>query len=393
MSHSHGGAVCTGAHHDEEDHAVSDLELTPANETVNNKYRSAAQIANDALKAVIGATVEGKSVTELCEFGDDFITVAASKLFKGTKMGKGIAMPTCISLNNCACHYSPLRSDPEILLKAGDVVKIDLGAHFDGYIATAGHTVTVGASAANKIKGKVADAMFAASQCLEAATRMLKPDSTHTSTDVNDKLMKICESYGVTLVENMVSHQLVQNDIHGSKSIVQNPTEDQKSGVSKFYFEPYEVFALDILISTGTGKVKQGDARTTVFKKNNTQYALKLKSSRLFFSEATAKFGSMPFTLRGVFEDEAKARVGVVECAKHQIMSPYPVLYEKEGETIVQLKATVFVLPSGVSKIAGLPVDLSAYETEKSITDIDICALLKTSLKIKKEKKVEEVKA
>ena len=36
----------------------------------------------------------------------------------------GIAFPTCISVNNCICHFSPLKSDPELLLKDGDMVKM-----------------------------------------------------------------------------------------------------------------------------------------------------------------------------------------------------------------------------------------------------------------------------
>lgn len=31
------------------------------------------------------------------------------------------------------------------------------------------------------------------------------------------------------------------------------------------------------------------------------------------------------------FEDEKKARLGVVECVKHDLVEPYNVLYEKEG--------------------------------------------------------------
>lgn len=36
--------------------------------------------------------------------------------------------------------------------------------------------------------------------------------------------------------------------------------------------------------------------------------------------------------LHRAFEDEKKARMGVVECAKHELLQPFNVLYEKEGE-------------------------------------------------------------
>ncbi len=35
------------------------------------------------------------------------------------------------------------------------------------------------------------------------------------------------------------------------------------------------------------------------------------------------------------FEDESKARLGVVECAKHELLQPFSVLHEKEGEALV----------------------------------------------------------
>lgn len=66
-------------------------------------------------------------------------------------MKKGIAFPTCISVNNCVCHFSPLRSEADLKLTDGDVVKIDLGAHIDGFIAVAAHTVIVGASKDTKV--------------------------------------------------------------------------------------------------------------------------------------------------------------------------------------------------------------------------------------------------
>lgn len=48
-------------------------------------------------------------------------------------MEKGIAFPTCISVNNIVGHYSPLKSEDSIL-KKGDLAKISLGVHIDGFV-------------------------------------------------------------------------------------------------------------------------------------------------------------------------------------------------------------------------------------------------------------------
>lgn len=89
-------------------------------------------------------------------------------------MKKGIAFPTCLSVNNCVCHFSPIRSEPDVLLKEGDVVKIDLGAHIDGFIAVSAFTTIVGASAEKPATGRKADAVLAAYYCSQAALRLLK---------------------------------------------------------------------------------------------------------------------------------------------------------------------------------------------------------------------------
>ena len=52
----------------------------------------------------------------------------------------------------------------------------DLGAHIDGFIAVAAHTVSLsGGSASGPVEGQAADALQAASTALEAALRLVRP--------------------------------------------------------------------------------------------------------------------------------------------------------------------------------------------------------------------------
>lgn len=50
----------------------------------------------------------------------------------------------------------------------------DLGAHIDGFIAVAAHTVIVGSSAGKKVTGRQADVTLAAYWAVQAALRLLK---------------------------------------------------------------------------------------------------------------------------------------------------------------------------------------------------------------------------
>jgi curved DNA binding protein len=358
---------------------------TIADDIVVTKYKMAAEITNNVLKETVEACKVGASVRAMCSTADTRMDEETAKAFKkDKKVLKGIAFPACISVNNCICHFSPLNSDPDVVLKDGDVVKIDLGAHIDGFIAVVAHTVVVGTGKDNKITGKKADAMMAAHLASEAALRLIKPgNETYMITDA---VQKIAESFGCKPIEGMLSHQLEQNRIDGEKTIIQNPSEAQRKEHDKFEFELHEVYGVDVLVSTGEGQGKEKDVKVTVFKKTDETYMLKMKNSREFFSAVTKKHGAMPFTLRSC-ENETKAKMGVVECVTHKLIEPFQVLYEKEGESVCQFKFTVLLMPNGPHKITGLPLDLEILETDKKIEDLDIQKLLKTSANPKAAKK------
>ena len=77
----------------------------------------------EAINFVAGECKAGASVAEICAAGDKLITEKLSKVYKGKKVEKGIAFPTCVSPNNCCGHFSPLTED-SVNLKEGDVCKM-----------------------------------------------------------------------------------------------------------------------------------------------------------------------------------------------------------------------------------------------------------------------------
>jgi len=172
----------------------------------------------------------------------------------------------------------------------------------------------------------------------------------------------------------------------GKKTIIQNPNEAQKKDHKKIEFELHEVYGVDVLISSGDGKGKEKEARTTVYKRTEQTYALKMKASRMFYSEVSNKFTMMPFTLRA-FDDEKKARLGVGECVNHELMIPYPVLFEKDGEYVAQFKFTVLLMPNGPLRITGCGFDVESAQSEYQIQNEDIKKLLATEVSKKKPKK------
>lgn len=343
------------------------VEQTIAEDLVVTKYKMAGEIVNRTLKTLLGLVQPGKSVREICVEGDRLLTEETGKVYKKEKeLKKGIAFPTCVSVNNCIFHFSPSKNDTDYVLQDGDLAKIELGAHIDGFAALVAHSVVVQADAAAKVTGRKADAVLAAYWAAQAALRLLKPEKTNT--EITEAVQKIAEDYKCKPIEGMLSHQLKQFETEGEKTIIQNPNEAQRKDHEKCTFKVHEVYAIDVTVSTGEGTGRAKDTRTSVFKKTDFNYQLKLKSSRALLSEIKTKYGNFPFNLRN-FEEEAKARLGVVECVQHKMIDSYDVLYEKANETVARFKFTVLIMPNGVNLVTGLPVDLDKYESEHSVLD------------------------
>ena len=115
---------------------------------------------------MLAAAVPGAKVCDLCALGDKTVEAEAAKFYNkkdkdGNKIDKGIAFPTCVSVNNQVCHNSPL-DDNTVVLEEGQAVKIDLGAHVDGYIAVVANTVVLMGDANAPVTGQQADVMQAA---------------------------------------------------------------------------------------------------------------------------------------------------------------------------------------------------------------------------------------
>merc|ERR1719219_1664192 len=132
---------------------------------------------------------------------------------------KGIAFPTCVSVNEIAGHFSPLRGESRGLIP-GDLVKVDMACHIDGYIAAAGHSLVVGG---DQVEDRRADVIMAAWNAAEAAVRLVQVGNTNTQ--VTETFAKIADEFGCKPVQGVLSHQLKKHVIDGSRVIISTPTD------------------------------------------------------------------------------------------------------------------------------------------------------------------------
>ena len=296
---------------------------------------------------------------EICEKGDKFLEEEVGKVYKGKKLSKGIGHCTTVSPSSYVTPYTPIKSDveeAERTLKAGEAVKIQLGAQIDGFPSIVCDTVIVpsGANQNDELPGRQADLLLATHWCNELLLRTLVPagllatgsdeekrkaqaQKGYSQVKINQLLEKVAKSYGCNLVENTTCWLFDRNEIESKKKIIFAPGEGVRGeGLP----DVGEVWGLEMGVSLGSGKIKNLGDRTTLHRRTDTTYGLKRPSSRATLSEIVKRFGTFPFSLRQL-EDERAGKVGIVECVRGGVVRQYEVVGDKDGEAVCRLFTTI----------------------------------------------------
>ncbi|CBH16692.1 aminopeptidase, putative [Trypanosoma brucei gambiense DAL972] len=340
--------------------------------TINNsdvvmRYKKAAVWCNETLQVLLDAIVPGAKVYDLCKLGDETIAKKLRTMFRGTE--KGIAFPTCISLNNCVAHNCPSPGDDAAsqVVQLGDVVHVDLGIHIDGYCAQVAHTVQVTENNELGSDEKAAKVITAAYKILNTAVRKMRPGTNVY--EVTEVIEKAAAHYGVTPAEGVLSHMLKRYIVDSFRCIPQKKVAEHL--VHDYTLEAGQVWTLDIVMSSGKGKLKERDLRPSVFKVAlDSKYTMKMESARELQREIESKYGTFPFAFRNL--ETKKARLGLSEMVKHSAVVPYPVLYEKDGEVVGHFKVTLLVTAKKIEVVTGLKMqkapELPPYTDELLLT-------------------------
>ncbi|TYJ56324.1 DNA-binding protein, 42 kDa [Cryptococcus floricola] len=343
------------------------------------KYTTAGQALTEVIKKFIPLVAPGKKVLDLCIEGDKLVADTVAPLWNkpknGIKVVKGSAFPTSISVNNTVSHVSPLPSDPEIVLKDGDVVKIMLGVHLDGYPVTHAETIHL----SSKTDGLAADAIKAAYDAAQAAMRTVKVGGKNW--DVTEVVEKVAKSYDCVGVEGMLSCQHEKDVTDGKKRVLLNPSPELRRDHETATFEEGEVYGIDVLS-------KSESARTSIYKRSDINYQLKMKTSRTVFTEITKKAGPFPFSLRAL-DDEKRARMAVQEAVTHGLLKPYDITQTAAGTIVAEFFFTIALLPAGPILLSPTPAWYSAdkVSSSKSIEDQELKDLIARPLRAPKKKK------
>ncbi|MDD1712541.1 MAG: type II methionyl aminopeptidase [Methanoregulaceae archaeon] len=277
-------------------------------------YRESGRIARNILDKGAGEVRIGASYLEVVEYVEDMV---------GNE-GAGLAFPLNLSLNEAAAHDTASPGDARIFQK-GDVVKLDLGVHLDGYIADTATTIDLGSNSL---------LLEASDQALSRAIEYARPGAT--TGQLGTAIQNEIESRGYRPVANLTGHGLARFIIHTPPNI---PNIGGDGGA---VLEEGMVFAIEPFASTGSGRVNERP-RTEIFQQTAIK-PVRLASARKIIESVRERRG-MPFARRWLPVD--KTDLALSALIRMQVLRSYPVLADLPGSLVSQHEHTLIVTEEG----------------------------------------------
>ena len=168
--------------------------------------KEACVIAAGALKAAGEAVEPGVSTEEINRIAHNFITKSgAIPTFKGYN---GYPAATCISINDEVIHGIP---NKKRIIRAGDIVSIDVGATLNGYVGDNAATFAAGdiSPEAQRLCDTTRESLYEGIRAAVAGGRL---------GDIGSTIQRYCEERGFSVVREFTGHG-VGKQMHEDPSV------------------------------------------------------------------------------------------------------------------------------------------------------------------------------
>jgi methionyl aminopeptidase len=295
-------------------------------EDVFQKYRRAGKIVAEVREKAKKIVHEGMPIIDLCEKVEALIR----------EKGGQPAFPCNVSVNEIAAHFTSPPQDKRTIPEKS-IVKIDLGAHVDGYIADSAVTVSFNPEYESLVE--------TAERALEKAVEILRPGLPISQ--FGSIIQGTIKSYGCKPVSNLTGHQIGRYLIHTGKSLPNVPPivprfSLAKIGVGEVYgVEPF------VTVPDAAGKVKSG-SEACIFRFLKPKN-LKNTDAKRLLDYVKKNFQTLPFTerwLKGIVP-ENRYKAAFSELLSSRSLMAYPVFIEESGKPVAQAEHTVMILKDG----------------------------------------------
>ncbi len=273
------------------------------------KHEKAGEILKQVREEVLNLVKPGVKMLEVAEFVENRIT----------ELGAEPAFPCNISLNEDAAHCTPSKNDHRVF-REGDLVKIDIGAHIDGFIADTAFTVDL---------GDHSELVECAELALKKAIEIIEPGIT--TSEIGEQIESIAKDFGFKPVYNLTGHGFMPYIAHAPPTIYNYRVE---KGVK---IEEGMIFAIEPFITSGAGRVSER-AETEIYSVISSK-PVRMKMARELLSEVE-KYKTLPFAKRWL---KNPREIIISKLVRDGVLRAYPVLTEVKREPVSQAEHTVVV--------------------------------------------------
>ncbi len=242
------------------------------------------------------------------------------------------AFPVNLSINEIAAHSTPAYNDET---KAHGLLKVDIGIHFEGYVADTAFSVDLENSEENRNLIKAAE---------EARDFALAKISTKIKIrEIGAEIEKKCSSFNVQPIHNLSGHSIDVYNLHAGVTIP-NYDNSQESFILEgvYAIEPFTT------LSSASGAVKDG-------KPSGIYHLEKEGNVRDSFAREVLEFiieeyKTLPFCSRWIHKKfGTRGLLGLRQIEQAGLLHHYPQLVEKSGAKVAQAEHTVVL--NGKEKI------------------------------------------
>jgi methionyl aminopeptidase len=291
-------------------------------DTIYESYRRAGKIAADARD--YGAKLVKKGTSYL-----DVVTKIESKIIES---GGGLAFPVNVSVNEIAAHFSPRHDDKNLFFKKGDVVKLDVGAHIDGYIADTALTVEVETNTC-------AEMIRASRKALENAVGLM--EANVALSDVGETIEETIASHGYKPIDNLTGHSLKRYTLHSGLSV---PNVSEKLNRDKL--KSGDVLAVEPFATNGAGHVISGDS-SNIYRYTGSVSSRLIRDpkTRFLAMKINKNFKALPFAERWCKEilPNTDVSISLRKLLLAGCIKQYPQLIDANKGIVTQAEHTVII--------------------------------------------------
>ena len=283
--------------------------------------REAGRIASAARQSGAAMIRPGAPLREVCEAVEREIQ----------RRGGGAAFPAQTSRNQVAAHYCPSPED-ETVYEDGDVAKLDIGVHVDGWVVDTAVTINVGDRPESR------RLIEAAREALEAAIGALRP-ATEVR-EVSGLIERTIRAAGLQPVRNLCGHGVGRWTVH-SPPPIPNVTDSGRERLDAGAVVAIEPFATD-----GRGVVSER-GRAEVFRLDPGRDPGRAGEPAVV--QAIQRLKGLPFARRQLADlPRASVEATLQALLRGGLLTAYPPLVETTGRPVAQAEHTVYLGSDGV---------------------------------------------